>query len=254
MSHREDLLEGALRALLEKGYARTTARDIVFLSGTNLGSAGLSIEFGQTGAVFPSSQSRQLSVLGDGRRVTSNAILSGTARLFDRRAGVGNNPLLEGIGTPWVDVGMRGMNGIELATALRQQHPAIRVLMLSMYDNREYVLSAIRAGARGYVLKESPTEEIIAAIGVVCAGGNYFSAQVSSLVLQSGTAPPQLTAREHEVLLLLAHGRSNKLVARQLDISVRTVETHRLSLRRKLGVDSASELLKIAVTNGWTTL
>ena len=153
-----------------------------------------------------------------------------------------------------VDVGMRGMNGIELATALRQQHPAIRVLMLSMYDNREYVLSAIRAGARGYVLKESPTEEIIAAIGVVCAGGNYFSAQVSSLVLQSGTAPPQLTAREHEVLLLLAHGRSNKLVARQLDISVRTVETHRLSLRRKLGVDSASELLKIAVTYGWTTL
>jgi len=72
-------------------------------TGTNLGSAGLSIEFGQTGAVFPSAQSRQLSVLGDGRRVTSNAILSGTARLFDRRAGVGNNPLLQGIGTPWVD-------------------------------------------------------------------------------------------------------------------------------------------------------
>ena len=63
-----------------------------------------------------------------------------------------------------------------------------------------------------------------------------------------------LTAREHEVLLLLAHGRSNKLVARHLDISVRTVETHRLSLRRKLGVDSASELLKIALANGWTTL
>ncbi|HEX7981319.1 MAG TPA: TonB-dependent receptor plug domain-containing protein [Gemmatimonadaceae bacterium] len=72
-------------------------------TGTNLGSAGLSVEFGQTGAVFPSAQSRQLSVLGDGRRVTSNAILSGTARLFDRRAGVGNNPLLAGIGTPWVD-------------------------------------------------------------------------------------------------------------------------------------------------------
>ena len=72
-------------------------------TGTNLGSAGLSLEFGQTGAVFPSAQSRQLSVLGDGRRVTSNAIISGTARLFDRRAGVGNNPLLAGIGTPWVD-------------------------------------------------------------------------------------------------------------------------------------------------------
>ena len=153
-----------------------------------------------------------------------------------------------------VDVGMRGMNGIELATALRERHPLIRVLMLSMYDNREYVLSAIRAGARGYVLKESPSEEIVAAIHAVCAGGNYFSAHVASLVMQPGAAVPQLTAREHEILLLLAHGRSNKVVAKQLDISVRTVETHRLSLRRKLGVDSASELLKIAVTNGWTTL
>ena len=153
-----------------------------------------------------------------------------------------------------VDVGMRGMNGIELATALRERHPQIRVLMLSMYDNREYVLSAIRAGARGYVLKESPTEEIIAAISAVWAGGNYYSAQVSSLVAQSGRMASPLTAREHEVLLLLAHGRSNKHVARALDISVRTVETHRLSLRRKLGVDSPSDLLKIAVSNGWTTL
>ena len=153
-----------------------------------------------------------------------------------------------------VDVGMRGMNGIELATALRERHPQIRVLMLSMYDNREYVLSAIRAGARGYVLKESPTEEIIAAISAVWAGGNYYSAQVSNLVAQSGRMASPLTAREHEVLLLLAHGRSNKLVARHLDISVRTVETHRLSLRRKLGVDSASDLLKIALANGWTTL
>jgi len=154
-----------------------------------------------------------------------------------------------------IDVGMRGMNGIELATVLRQRHPAVKVLMLSMYDNREYVLSAIRAGARGYVLKESPTEEILAAIGAVCAGGTYFSAQIENLVLQPGAASvPALTAREHEVLLLLAHGRSNKLVARALDISVRTVETHRLSLRRKLGVDSPSDLLKIALTNGWTTL
>jgi two-component system nitrate/nitrite response regulator NarL len=153
-----------------------------------------------------------------------------------------------------VDVGMRDMNGIELATALRERHPSIHVIILSMYDNREYVLSAIRAGARGYVLKESPTEEIIAAINAVWAGGNYFSAQVSSAVARAGGPASQLTAREHEVLLLLAHGRSNKLVANQLDISVRTVETHRLSLRRKLGVDSASELLKIAVANGWTTL
>jgi DNA-binding NarL/FixJ family response regulator len=153
-----------------------------------------------------------------------------------------------------VDVGMRGMNGIELAGLLRQRHPEVRVLMLSMYDNREYVLSAIRAGARGYVLKESPTEEILAAIDVIRGGGSYFSAQLRNLAAQVGTSVPQLTTREHEVLLLLAHGRSNKLIARELDIGVRTVETHRLSLRRKLGVDSPSELLKIAVTKGWTTL
>jgi two-component system nitrate/nitrite response regulator NarL len=153
-----------------------------------------------------------------------------------------------------VDVGMRGMNGIELASQLRLRFPAIRVLMLSMYDNREYVLSAIRAGARGYVLKESSTDEILAAISAVAQGGDYFSAQIAQLASQPNSTAPQLTAREHEVLLLLAHGRSNKLVARQLDIGVRTVETHRLSLRRKLGVDSASELLKIAVANGWTTL
>jgi two-component system, NarL family, nitrate/nitrite response regulator NarL len=153
-----------------------------------------------------------------------------------------------------VDVGMRGMNGIELANALRDGHPRIRVLMLSMFDNREYVLSAIRAGARGYVLKESPTEEIIAAISAVWAGGNYFSAQVATMVAQVAPSSSQLTGREHEILLLLAHGGSNKVVANKLDISVRTVETHRLSLRRKLGVDSASDLLKIAVTNGWTSL
>jgi two-component system nitrate/nitrite response regulator NarL len=153
-----------------------------------------------------------------------------------------------------IDVGMRGMNGIELATALRARHPSILVLMLSMYDHREYVLSAMRAGARGYVLKESPTEDILAAISTVCGGGTWYSEQFTQLAMQGASDIPQLTAREHEVLLLLAHGRSNKLIAKELDIGVRTVETHRLSLRRKLGADSASELLKIAVTNGWTTL
>ena len=78
--------------------------------------------------------------------------------------------------------------------------------------------------------------------------------QVANVVAHAGASASQLTGREHEILILLAHGSSNKHVARLLDISVRTVETHRLSLRRKLGVDSASELLKIAVTNGWTTL
>jgi two-component system nitrate/nitrite response regulator NarL len=152
-----------------------------------------------------------------------------------------------------VDVGMKGMNGIQLAAALLTRHPAVKVLMLSMYDNREYVLSAIRAGARGYVLKESPTEEILSAIAVLSSGGTYFSAPVASLVAQAELAKSQLTSREHEILLLLAHGQSNKAVARRLDISVRTVEAHRLHLRRKLGADSPSELLRTALSNGWMT-
>jgi len=114
-----------------------------------------------------------------------------------------------------VDVGMRGMNGIELATALRQQHPAIRVLMLSMYDNREYVISAIRAGARGYVLKESPTEDILAAISAVWAGGNYFSAPVSTLVAQAAGSAPQLTGREHEIALAAENGPASVVVSQR---------------------------------------
>jgi DNA-binding NarL/FixJ family response regulator len=153
-----------------------------------------------------------------------------------------------------VDVGLKGMNGIQLASALLARHPDIKVLMLSMYDNREYVLSAIRAGARGYVLKESPTEDILSAISALSSGGNYFSAPVASLINQANVSKSELTSREHEILILLAHGESNKAVARRLDISVRTVEAHRLNLRRKLGADSPSELLKIALSNGWTTL
>ena len=143
-----------------------------------------------------------------------------------------------------VDVGMKGMNGIQLASALLARHPHIKVLMLSTYDNR----------TRGYVLKESPTEDILSAISVLSSGGNYFSAPVASLINQANLSKSQLTSREHEILILLAHGESDKAVARRLDISVRTVEAHRLNLRRKLGADSPSELLKIALSNGWTTL
>jgi DNA-binding NarL/FixJ family response regulator len=153
-----------------------------------------------------------------------------------------------------VDVGMRAMSGIELTTTLRQRHPHIRVLMLSMHGSRVYVMSAIRAGARGYVLKESATEEVIAAIHAVAAGGTYYGSAVAAVLAHAGPTAPPLTAREHEILLLLVHGSSNKVVARRLDIGVRTVETHRLSLRRKLGADSASALLKIALAQGWTIL
>lgn len=153
-----------------------------------------------------------------------------------------------------VDVGMKDMTGIRLATLLAERAPGVAVLMLSMYDQDEYVVSAARAGARGYVLKDASVHELIAAIDAVVAGGTYYSAGVAKALLQARPAADELTPREREILLMLAHGRSNKAVARALDISTRTVETHRLRLRRKLGIDSQSEMLKLAVARGWTTM
>ncbi|MCX7668585.1 MAG: response regulator transcription factor, partial [Anaerolineae bacterium] len=104
--------------------------------------------------------------------------------------------------------------------------------------------------------KDAPVEEIIAAIDAVWAGGSYYSHPAADAAIgQAGAGgKPELTARELDVLRLLAHGHSNKAIARRLDISPRTVESHRLALRRKLGVDSAAEMLKVAVMYGWTTL
>lgn len=153
-----------------------------------------------------------------------------------------------------IDVGMRDMTGIRLATLVADRAPEVAVLMLSMYDHEEYVVSAVKAGARGYVLKDASVHELIAAIDAVVAGGSYYSAGVAKALLQVRSTPDDLTPREREILLMLAHGQSNKAVARTLDISTRTVETHRLRLRRKLGIDSPSGLLKYAVERGWTTL
>ncbi|WP_137939502.1 response regulator transcription factor [Chitinivorax sp. B] len=150
-----------------------------------------------------------------------------------------------------VDISMKDMNGIRLTELLRERCPNVKVLILSMYDNHEYVTSAMRAGAKGYVLKDAGSQEIIAAIDAVAAGGSYYSATVASALVAPKPASDSLTDREREVLMLLAQGLSNKAVAQQLDISVRTAEAHRLSLRRKLGIDTAAGLVKYAMAQGW---
>ncbi|HNX71881.1 response regulator transcription factor [Rivihabitans pingtungensis] len=152
-----------------------------------------------------------------------------------------------------VDIGMKEMNGLELTERLSQAHPAIRVLILSMYDTPEYYSRAIAAGAKGYVLKDAGSHEIIAAIDAVAAGGSYYSTEVARTLFAQRHAQPGhgLSEREREVLILLAQGLSNKAIALQLDISVRTAETHRLSVRRKLGIDSAAGLAKFAIEHGW---
>lgn len=149
-----------------------------------------------------------------------------------------------------MDVGMRGMNGIALAALFHERFPGIRVLMLSMHDNVEYVTQAVRAGAGGYVLKDSPGAEIIRAIGAVLDGKTYFSEGLSArLIHASAMRDPieRLTPRERDILDQLAEGLSSKQIAQRNGLSVRTVETHRLNLKRKLEIEGQAELIKFAV-------
>lgn len=146
-----------------------------------------------------------------------------------------------------MDITMRDGGGIEATAQLGSSHPDIAVLILSMHDKLEYVSQAMQAGARGYVLKDAPGKDIVLAIDTVMAGGIYYSAPVARQLARPGAPDNQLTTREQEVLRHLANGESNKQIARALDLSVRTVETHRLNIKRKLGIEGQAELIKFAV-------
>lgn len=146
-----------------------------------------------------------------------------------------------------MDINMRGTNGIEATALLHQRFPAIAVLILSMHDKLEYVTQAMQAGARGYVLKDSPASEIIAAIEAVAGGGTFLSPAVSRRLFRNQTPRPILSSRECEILAALARGLSSKHIAREMDVSVRTVEAHRQNIKRKLSLEGQAELIKYAV-------
>ena len=146
------------------------------------------------------------------------------------------------------DIGMRGMGGIALAGALHDRYPELAVLIVSMHDNLEYVRQAIRAGARGYVLKDAPADELLAAIHAVLAGRVFYSARIARGMAEQAVSPlDALTPRERDILHGIGRGQANKDIAVQLGVSVRTVETHRLNLKRKLGIEGRAELVKYAV-------
>jgi DNA-binding NarL/FixJ family response regulator len=149
-----------------------------------------------------------------------------------------------------MDITMRDGSGIEATARLYANFPDIAVLILSMHDKLEYVTQAMQAGARGYVLKDAPGKDIVLAIDTVVAGGIYYSAAVARQLARPATQDNQLTSREQEVLRHIANGESNKQIARALDLSVRTVETHRLNIKRKLGIEGQAELIKFAVQHG----
>ncbi|KZM50572.1 response regulator transcription factor [Labrenzia sp. OB1] len=150
-----------------------------------------------------------------------------------------------------MDVSMPVMNGLEAARQVRKILPDTAVLILSVYDNPEYVRGVVQAGARGYILKDISSAEMITAITSVATGGYYFSAAVGPTLVGATTSAPVedpygLTERERQVLTAIAGGQPNKEVAKQLGISVRTVESHRLNLREKVGNKNAAQLYKVA--------
>ena len=152
-----------------------------------------------------------------------------------------------------MDINLPDMTGLEATRQIKQQLPDARIMILSMHDNREYVVSALEGGASGYILKDVSSAEVATAIQAVFRGGTYFSAEISrTLATPPGQPKPDniLTARENQVITELARGNTNKMVARNLDISERTVETHRKNIKRKLKITSTAGLTRYAMENG----
>ncbi|MEQ8897557.1 MAG: response regulator transcription factor [Roseovarius sp.] len=150
-----------------------------------------------------------------------------------------------------LDLNMPGIGGLSTTEIILERRPETRILILSMHDSPEYITSALSHGAVGYVLKDVPTEEIKRAIDAVMAGRRYLcTGAQGSLTPREGGLRDQLTNREQTILLQLAQGRSNREVALDLDISIRTVETHRKNIKSKLGISSTAGLTRYAMEHG----
>jgi len=150
-----------------------------------------------------------------------------------------------------LDLNMPEMNGLTATEIILERRPSTRVLILSMHDSPEYISTALSHGAAGYVLKDVPTEEIKRAIDRVKDGERYLCTGAhASLGPRTRDGKEPLTNREQTILLQLAQGRSNRDVAEALEISIRTVETHRKNIKRKLGIASTAGLTRYALEHG----
>jgi DNA-binding NarL/FixJ family response regulator len=159
-----------------------------------------------------------------------------------------------------MDIAMPNLNGIEATRQIVANGAAVSIVVLSMHSDEEYVLRALKAGARGYLLKESAEADLIAAVRAVIGGKSFFSPAVSRLLVEDYVRQLQdrdiedsyelLTTREREILQLVAEGKSNKDVANLLNLSVYTVETHRSNIMEKLNLHGMPELILYAVRKG----
>ena len=157
-----------------------------------------------------------------------------------------------------LDITMPRLGGLETLERLRSNHPNVKVILLSVHGDPPFIQSAIALGADGYILKDGRADEIVTAVREVVQGGSYFSPAVAREIVDQMRSPQAaakdpfslLSGREREVLHQIAEGLSAKEVAVALDISVKTVEAHRTSLMRKLGVRKATELVRYALRHG----
>jgi len=159
-----------------------------------------------------------------------------------------------------MDIAMKELNGIEATSQLLRQTPETAVLVLSMYSDERYVIRALRAGARGYLLKDTVEEDLIRAIEQVAAGQAYFSPVVARILQEAHARDVEghkvddryemLTERERQLYHMLAEGQTNKDIANRLGLSLHTVETHRTRIMEKLGVHTIAELVLSAVRRG----
>ncbi|RKF14292.1 DNA-binding response regulator [Alginatibacterium sediminis] len=149
------------------------------------------------------------------------------------------------------DINMPRLNGIGLLEKLSKHCPNCKTVILSMHDNREYIENAMNNGAKGYLLKDIASSELINALIGVANGGSYFSAGVSQIMFDKNSAgatkAASLTKREEDVLRLLSQGSCNRVIAESLSISIRTVETHTLKIRRKLELENSAAMMKYAI-------
>lgn len=157
-----------------------------------------------------------------------------------------------------MDIAMADMNGIEATRQIRASAPATQVVILSMYSTEEHIVRAFKAGALGYVIKESAGNDVVAALRAVCAGQSYISGKITMSILATGgiehrqSPLDRLSSREREVLQLLVEGKSSAEIADILALSPKTIETYRSRLMQKLGINNIPGLVKFALQHGLT--
>lgn len=165
-----------------------------------------------------------------------------------------------------MDISMPGMNGIEATRIIKENDPNAKILILTMHDNQEYLNQIIRSGAKGFVLKNTDKEELLDAVKTVAGGENFFSKDISKLIIENyirsakdtdkneGYKEVPLTKREIEILKYIAEGNSNQEIANKLYISYNTVDTHRKNIMHKLSIKNTAGLVRYAIEKGLINL